>query len=48
MAFIIRGVHPVEAREPCHLIEAEKGSGVLCRKGDFVSDLPRRTSSKTT
>jgi hypothetical protein len=23
MRFIIRGVHPVEASEPCHLIEAE-------------------------
>jgi hypothetical protein len=40
MSFFIRGVHPVEAPEPCHLIEAELTQGDSFDWGNVTQEVP--------
>jgi len=45
MAFIIRGVHPFEAPEPCHLIEAELTHYSSFDWGDVTQEVPDQPRS---
>ena len=39
MSFIVRGVHEVDAPEPCHLIEAELADGTNFDWGAFTQEV---------